>query len=442
MYDFPDFYCAGRVLNRRESPYTYEPLRTCEHAVNSGGAFRSKFFRANPAIAVPAPLPAYDFVPYMLLARLSPRTASMIDGIAIVAAVAACLIALAALGVPAGLAVAALFLSTLYMELNTGQVVPFALVAFTFCGLALARRRDFLAGILAVLTAIEPSVGLPVTLATFLFVPRARWAIGLASVILAALALRLVGGSTLVQYLSSVLPAQAASEIHFPYQYSLTYLLAFVGVSPDAARVAGAASYLLMLIIGLWIASAASRRLERRELIAFIPALCALIGGTYLHPEELCFAIPALLIMAPMARGVSRVALALALCALAIPWLLVWGSKQLFLASIFVCVIILLRLQIGMRIAFGSLCIIAAIVYALELHPPHLPVPTASLRPYAASELVQDEWRSYAGSRSSSDPLWIFIKLPTWAALLIGLFVAARCAADAKAASQDKKPLG
>jgi len=281
-----------------------------------------------------------------------------------------------------------------------------------------------------------------VTLATFLFVPRARWAVGLTAALLAILALRLVGASTLVQYAGLVLPAQAASEVHFPYQYSLTYLLAFVGISPDASRVAGAVSYFLMLAIGLWIASAASRWLERRELIVFIPAFCAVIGGTYLHPEELCFAIPALLIMTSAARGMSRTALALALCALAIPWILVWGSKQLFLASIFVCAVILLRLRISLRIAFGSLCIIAAVIYALELHPPHLPVPTASLRPYAPSELVQDEWRTYAEARATSDPLWTLIKLPAWTALLVGLAVAARCAASVKVTPQAKKPLG
>ena len=76
--------------------------------------------------------------------------------------------------------------------------------------------------------------------------------------------------------------------------------------------------------------------------------------------------------------GRMRIAAAFTLCVLSIPWILVWGSKQLFLASLFVCAVILLRLRLDSRIAFGSLCVIAAAIYAFELHPPHLPVPRAA----------------------------------------------------------------
>lgn len=430
MADFPDFYCAGSALDTRSSPYTYEPLHACEHRVNTGGAFRSDFFAANPALAVPAPLPAYDFLPFMALARTSPSRAAIFDAAAILAAVVLTALALWRLGIPLALVAAALVLSTAYMELNTGQIVPFALLALALTGLALARRQHAIAGVLAAFTAIEPVVGLPVVIATLLFVPRARLSVLICATLFVGVAVHLVGAAALLQYLTAVLPAQSVSELHFPFQYSLTYLLAYAGLPAGAATFAGAVSYLAMLAVGLALAPAVSRRLGRPELIAFIPALCSTVGGTYLHPEELCFALPALLVLASAARGSRRTVLGLALCALAVPWILVWGSKQLFLASIFVCAVILLQLRIDLRAALLSLCLLAATIYLFELHPPSLPVVRAAPQVYAPSSLVEDEWRSYAQRRSSSDPLWLAIKIPAWAALLAGLLVAARSARD------------
>lgn len=428
MTDFPDFYCAGRALDGGASPYTYEPLHACEHAVNVGGAFRAAFFTANPALAIPAPLPAYDFLPFMALARDVPAKAAMYDGAAILAAVALTALALWRLGISLGLVVAALTLSTAYMELNTGQVVPFALLAVTLAGLALARRYYLLAGACAAFTAIEPVVGVPIIMATLLFVPRARWSLVLCAAGFAAVAFALVGAPVIAQYVSAVLPSQSISEAHFPFQYSLTYLLGHAGVPSDAAALLGSLSYIAMLVVGLSLAPQASRRLQRPELIVFIPALCSAIGGTYLHPEELCFAIPALLVFAVATRGTSRIVAAVALCVLAIPWILVWGSKQLFLASILVCAVILFQLRIDLRVAVFTLLALAATIYAFELHPPSLPVVAAAPQAYASNALVQDEWRYYAEQRSTGDPLWLAIKVPTWAALIAALLIAARCA--------------
>ncbi|MBV9717703.1 MAG: DUF2029 domain-containing protein [Candidatus Eremiobacteraeota bacterium] len=425
MDDFPDFYCAGAVLQAGKSPYTYEPLRTCEHRVNAGDTFRAQLFAANPAIAIPAPLPPYDFVPFMGLARLPFHAARAIDAAAILAAVAFCVIALSKVCVPFELSLPALVLSTAYMELNTGQIVPFALLALVLCALALARRHDRLAGVLAVLTAIEPAVGLPVVLATLLFVPGARLATVVTAGFLAVVALTLVSPQTLFQYTTVVLPAQAASEVHFPFQYSLTYALAHLGLRVPAAIGAGAASYAAMLVTGLVLAPALTRRLARRELLVFVPALCSVIGGTYLHAEELCFGLPALLVLTTITRGWTRNVLALALCALSIPWILVWGSKKLFLASVFVCAVILFCAGVGRRLAIVSLCLTGLLIYIFELHPPHLPVP--SFRgTYASNALVQDEWKHYAQGRSSADPLWFAIKLPAWAALLAALGIVVR----------------
>jgi hypothetical protein len=418
MYDFPDFYCAGLALNDRASPYTYEPLHTCERRVNSGGAFRSNFFRGSKGIAIPAPLPPYDFVPYMGLARIRVSTAARIQAFAILFAVALCVAGLWSLKLPLTVAGAALFLSTACVELNAGQVIPFSLLSLVICGVALYRRNDRAAGFFAALCAMEPSVGLPVSVATLLFVPRARSAVIATACALAVLAVTLVGWKTVYVYATAVLAAQAASEVHFPYQYSFTYLLAFVGMSSGAARVAGAASYFVMLATALALAPALSRRLGRRELLVFFPALCSVVGGTYLHAEELCFAIPAVVVLAWVTQGVERTIFTLAACLLAVPWILVWGEKQLLLPSIFMCAAILVSLQRDVRVTLSALAVIATLIYAFELRPPRLPAPAVAAHAYSPQELVQDEWRPYAESRSTSDPLWLAIKLPTWIALL------------------------
>jgi len=427
MDDFPDFYCAGWALDRGADPYRYEPLHTCEHRVNAAESFRGRLFASRPGVAVPAPQPPFDFAAFMVLARLPFAGARGIDAAAILLAVALCVAALASLGVAWELAVAAFLLSTAYAELNTGQIVPFALLALVLAGLALARRRDALAGPLAALTAIEPTAGLPVIAAVLLFVPRARPATVATLLALAATSVAIAGPRGMLEYLAQVLPAHAASEVHFPFQYSFTYAAAYLGLTPFAAQVVGSISYLALAVVGLVLARPASAALQRRELLVFLPALCAVTGGAFLHQEELCFAIPALLVFATTIRGRYQAVTAIALCVLAIPWIAVWGAKQLFLASLFVCAAILFATRIDWRAGVGAFCAIAALLYALELAPPHLPVPSLPAA-YAPSALVQTEWRDYAEGRSTEDPLWFAVKLPTWAALLAALAIAARYA--------------
>jgi hypothetical protein len=424
MDEFADFYCAGLALDRRESPYTYEPLHACEHQVNTGQSSRAKLFAGNPAMAVPAPQPPYDFVPFMVLARPNLFVARAIDAAAIVLAVSLAAIGMAAIGVPLALAAAVFALSTAYVELSTAQIVPFALLVLVLCGLALERGRDRLAGLLAALTFIEPIVGLPVVVATFLFAPRARWSLAAGLAGLLAIACAIAGPKGVVEYLIAVLPAHSRSELLFPFQYSLTYALADVGVSPALARAAGLFSYLLLFATALLIAPRTSKGLQRRALLVFVPALCCVIGGTFLHQEELCFAIPAVTLLAWRTAGSQRTIAASALCVLAVPWIAVWGAKQLFLVTLIVCGTILWQVRLELRTSLITLGAIAAAIYCFELSPPRLPVPSAMPPVYAASELVSLEWRDYTARRDTQDPLWFAIKLPTWGALLASLAIA------------------
>ena len=128
---------AGRSI-AAQNPYTYEPLHTCEHRVNAGDTFRGRLFASNPGVAVPAPQPPYDFVALHAAGTPAVRRARVVDALAIVASVALCAAALAALGVPLELAAAAFAALDGLRRAQTGQIVPFALLALVLCGLALA----------------------------------------------------------------------------------------------------------------------------------------------------------------------------------------------------------------------------------------------------------------------------------------------------------------
>src|ERR1700733_6031951 len=207
MYDFADFYCAGAALDRGADPYRYEPLHGCEHRVNTGDAYRMDVRRV-----IPAPLPPYDFPPLALVARMSFANARNLDAFCIVLAGVATVAGLALAGIPLHVTALALVLPAGFVLLAAGQVVPFALVALVFTGLALARGRAPLAGIVAALTLIEPHLGLPVCAAVFCWVPRSRIAMVAAILVLSGVGALTVGAAGILEYVRSVLPAQAAAE--------------------------------------------------------------------------------------------------------------------------------------------------------------------------------------------------------------------------------------
>ncbi|HEY6326425.1 MAG TPA: glycosyltransferase 87 family protein [Candidatus Cybelea sp.] len=417
LYDFADFYCAGAALDAGADPYRYEPLHRCEHAVDTGPIYRN-----DPARVTPAPLPPYDFPPFMLAARLNFATARQLDAVAIAAAVVAAILAMGAL-VPLEAAALALLLPAGYVSLNAGQVVPFALLALIFCGVALARGRDAVAGVLGALVAIEPHLGLPVCAALLLWLPRSRVPLVATAVVLLAAGVFTVGPGASAEYVSRVLPAQAAAEVAHPYQYSLTYLLHTLGVPANAALIVGDASYAAMLVVGVWLGRRLKERLARPEMIAFAPAACSVIGGPYVHMVDLPFAIPAALVLAFALRGNARQIVAVALCLLAIPWILVWITKKLFLASLFVVVALLLRVRTKTSVALATFGAVGAAIYLLELAPP-APLVATTPGTFAASDLASAAWTAYANALPHASLTWLAVKVPTWAGLIATIVAA------------------
>ncbi len=411
LYDFADFYCAGAAIDRGADPYRYEPLHGCEHAVNLTEAYRR-----DPARAIPAPLPPYDFLPFALAARTRFDVARAVDGVAIVLAIAGCVAGLAMLGIAVDVAALALALSAGYVLLAAGQIVPFALLALVWCGAALARGRDAAAGVCAALTLVEPHLGLPVCAALLVWAARSRAAVLASAILLALAGVAMVGAGTAVEYVARVLPAQAAAETSYVYQYSLTYLLSAAGTPAHLALLAGDLSYALFAALGIWLGARLARRTGRRELVAYLPAACAVAGGPYVHMVDLPFAIPAALVLATNLQGRLKNLSAAALCALSVPWIAVWITKKLFLASVFVVAALLFRLSIAPAAFAATLASIAATIYVFELFPP-LPLVVTTTRPPAADDLVQAAWRDYVSQLGSRSIAWLAVKIPAWAAL-------------------------
>ncbi len=428
LYDFTDFYCAGSALDGAADPYHYEPLHRCEHRVS-----RDPAYAADPHRTVPAPLPPYDFPPFMLVARLDFPTARTVDAVAIVVAIAISIAGLALAGVALDVAALALLLPAGFVLLRAGQVVPFALAALIFCGAALARGRPRLAGMLAALTLIEPHLGLPVCAAMLAWVPRSRLGLLAAALALAGIGALMVGVSGLVEYVARVLPAQAAAETGYAYQYSLTYALRIAGVPASAALAIGEASYAVMLLLGVWLGGRSAHALRRPQLIAYIPAACSVIAGPYVHMVDLPFAIPAAAVLACTLRGNLKAVAAVALCVLAVPWIPVWITKKLFLIALLVIVVLLARLRPGTAISVAAFVAIAASIYLFELSPP-APFQAVTAGSFAGTDLAQRAWAAYVAALGIPSLTWLAVKVPTWAAL-VAVLVAAGSAARATAQS-------
>jgi hypothetical protein len=300
--------------------------------------------------------------------------------------------------------------------LAAGQVVPFALVALVFCGLALARRRDGIAGLLAAATLIEPHLGLPVCVALLVWAPRARISLLASGLALTGIAALTVGPAGIFEYAMRVIPAQAAAETGYVYQYGFTYLLHAFGVPASPALLLGDLSYGAMLLLAVWLSRRLTATLGHRELLAFLPAAGSLIGGPYVHMVDLALAVPAALVLATNLQGRSRNLAAIALVLLAVPWIDVWITKKLFLATLFVVGAMLLRLRVGAAISAGTFAVVAVVIYLFELWPPAALAAT-TVESFAPNDLAQEAWGAYVSRLGNANALWLAIKVPTWLAL-------------------------
>jgi hypothetical protein len=294
--DFPAFYCAGQALAQHADPYAVEPLRTCEHALPFGSNLPARY-------VTPAPLPPYALDLFALLAQLPYRLAAWLWFAVLTAACVWLAITIARVTrLPSGAIACALLLSAALGSVLVGQIPPLAALAVALCGCALLADDDALAAVCAAAAMIEPHAGLPTALALFFFRPRARgWLIG-CGIAFAGLSILAVTPHGALEYVVSVLPAQARAELLSSDQFSLSHMLARFGLPERIALLGGSLSYLAMLALGLIAAGAAQRRLGAAA-IAYVPAAAGLLAGAFVHEIQLVIALPAAFLM--LARGSS-----------------------------------------------------------------------------------------------------------------------------------------
>lgn len=312
-FDFRAFYCAGFVANDGADPYRAEPLRTCERRVGD------QYARASNVV-LPAPLPGYVIALFGLLSRLPFGVAGWLWSLLLLLAVAATVVSLRAVtGLPLAAIVAAVGIADGWATVVLGQPVPLVVAGVALCGWQLERKRFVWAGLAAALALLEPHMGLPVCIATFLFVPQTRAVLAACLALAFAASIGAIGGHESIEYVRRVLPAQVFAEAAAQEQYSLTYILHRLGASDAGAVAAGNFSYLLIVLLGLALARRLARETGQVAFIPFIPAAAAVVGGPYVHLHQIAAAMPATLLCAARAP-VRRRAFVWAVVLLAVPW--------------------------------------------------------------------------------------------------------------------------
>lgn len=428
--DFGAFYCAALAARTGADPYKTDSLVRCQRdrVYGPGGVpFETKRVK-------PAPLPGYDFALFALLTFLPYREAGLLwTAILVVANFAAAGVLRQLTRLPFGLLVAALAVTNGAICYQFGQEQPFVTLALVASALLLREGRPQSAAAVASVTLIEPHVGLPVMLALFFWTP-ARLAVIAACVAFCALSVAFVGVAANVEYFARVLPVHAFAEVPVWFQYSLTSVLYSLGAADALSLRIASAQYALTMALAIAFAGPLARRIGKPALILF-PAACAVLGGPFMHIQEIASAIPFAVYLAACVPGFA-VAGWVAVVLLGLRWpetsnsteaiglVLVLGAATFALTSR------PLGLRMGIGVAAFALYFalnraLAAAPYANTRALPSPAAVAAATAQYDPS-LASTRWAIQLrrdGNRSERSLRRDFERLPTWLALLI-LFAA------------------
>jgi hypothetical protein len=425
--DFAAFYCGSVVTLAHQDPYALSPLRQCEaRGVDIPGG-------ADPAIVGvdPDPLPGYNMAFFAPFTPLPYREAALAWDLLLVAAIAGTAVLLAALtGLPFVVIAAILAFTDGVLCITYGQLPPVLTFGLTLAAYGLARDRRGLVLCGAGLSMIEPHVALPAFAAMLVWCPRMR--LGLLGVALAlgSLSVAVLGLPLNLEYALVALPAHAHAEATTSIQYSLTWLLHYIGLSDAAAIRLASQQYAAFSLAGVILAGPVARKLRTPAAIALFPAALALIGGTFIHLQQMAAAIPFGLLLATRLRGRAAAVAWIAIALLAVPW----GSGSM-LVTLEVSTIVLTVAFAALRSAripvIAGVGLASIVAYALitgplvnrivPVFPRHtiaaaLPMPLALDGDRLASDQDAREIRT-SDEFSIATPRTLAWKLPTWLGL-------------------------
>lgn len=421
MGDFRAFYCAARVTASGSNPYRLEPLRSCETSLGM-----TSFFKKNPGIAIPAPLPGYSLAALVPLAMLPFPLAAGLWALILVLGCLACVLTIArfaAIAWETALAIVALALAAL--SLPFGEVVPLALGCIALSGYFGWQQRPRAAALAAAGAMIEPHLGLPVCIALAVWLPATRVVLAAAFGALGLLSIAAIGPAVNFEYFASVLPAHALSEATRDTQYSLTAVLAAVGLPLGAAVRGGTLWYAAMLVSGAFVAGRLARRTSNPAFLACVPPAFAVFGGTFIHVTQIAAALPAAALLVTYTTRTARALAIVALLALAVPWDWVI-SPALILAPLVPVAYLAWRYTSETKFALAAGLSAAAILLGLiELvaASPHLA--SHAIAPAIDPRLAEASWSHFTQKGSTNVLAGWMLRLPTWTglALLLALLV-------------------
>jgi hypothetical protein len=430
MRDFNAFYCAGVALDRGADPYRNEPLGACERAPRA-----TWLNRGIPHLAAPAPLPPYALAPFRLLAYLPYETAVVVWSLILFAAFGLTVWALRQVTrLPLVGLIAAFSLVDGFAGWTLGQIAPIAVAAIALAAYFVERGHDRAATAALVIGMLEPHVALPAALAFFAWRPQTRLPLVAAAAACFALSLIAAGWNLNVEYVRSVLPAHAVSEIASNRQLSLTNIAYRFGASDALALRLGDASYFAMLAAGVLLAPVVARR-AGAGLLAALPVAFVLFGGPFSHVVQTAAALPCALLL--WARVPStRLPLGIALASLAVPWAQFSSLGALFptLAAVAVGFVVWAfvdrrPLAIAFGAALASFYLIAIAASVTQRIPDPAQALAASYDPRA---LAEASWGLYVHSVATWDVLaFDLARLPTWLGLIAIVAVCIRAALPA-----------
>ncbi len=445
--DFSTFYCAGVVVRARANPYRVEPLRACQRAIGESPLQPDWY-------VVPAPFPGYMLALFAALSLLPAYSAHLLWLFAIFVAVGLATWALARITAFSPLLIGLLLATPLaFYDVGFSEPTPFFVAVLAWAAERAQRGAWRACGVLTALAMLEPHLGLAAFLAVLLFAPRARVALLATAAALALISVAAIGIPENIEYFTRALPAHAASELTFRAQFSISHLLAALGVLPRVALAAGSLTFVLATAAGIW----AGRRVAVHEnmpaALLFVPSAVSMLGGTYLHENHLVTALCAALLLA-RARTIPQTLAVAPLAVLSVFWVADSSWKALVVASAisalagFALVARALRGPRTARFAWAGGCALAAVVlFAAMQTVPRAPGGgdvVAPAPPVAADAESSEIWayRNQLPPVSLADPRFEVAKIPyiVALALMLGCAVASRAAVRRR--EPDDSPAG
>jgi hypothetical protein len=421
-FNWDIWYCGAQAISQHRDPYLVEPIRSCEHFVR-GRSFGNNW---KTWVVIPMPLPGYSLAILWPLLKLPFLVMKAVwIGLVLAALLATAWFSSRLTRLPFA-AVLLIFAPTIgVLNIVYGGLEPIGILALCAGAFALERNRPAVAGTLSVLACIEPHLGLPAAVATFVLVPRSRVAIGLTASVFALATVALLGWPTVLEYVRGVLPEQSSGEAVLSHlQYSLAHVLHLAGVTTKIATTLGSISYLAAIAFGTYAASRIRALYARPAAILLVPVAVSLLGGLYVHNHQITAALPGALLLATLPfRGRWLAVAAAAL--LAFPWEFATRSLEI-LACLAVCTSILLlatEIPPARRVMVAS---VTPVLFALGWSfADALPSGTFALaaRPetIAAADLATSAWTKFllwTPGRAVESASTLLLKVPWWLALL------------------------